>query len=104
VTEFLAFAGVLESAIPIVAIVLVFGIPIVAILSAHQRRMAELMHQRGNNTDAELTREVLAMRREITELRDRVNALTVASDVRPSLSASSSSSAPSQENVREISN
>lgn len=100
-TDSLAFVRIIGSAIPIVAIVLMFGIPIVAILTAHQRRMAELMHQRRGDNEANLAQELLAMRREMSDLRDRINALTLASDARSALSASTSVSPASEVSVHE---
>lgn len=49
------------------AILAVFSIPIVAILTAHQRKMAQLIH--GTQGPRE---EVEALRREVTELRNLV--------------------------------
>lgn len=63
-----------EALVPIFAILMVFGIPMVAILTAHQRKMAELM--RGNQTNdqsANLARELQMMREEVRSLKDQVN-------------------------------
>ncbi|MBX3096517.1 MAG: hypothetical protein KF812_06620 [Fimbriimonadaceae bacterium] len=88
----LAFNRFMDNVLPIISVVLVFGIPIIAILTAHQRKMAELIHQRNSGVDQNLANELLAMRREMSEMRDRLNALTVASDrvQLPPLSATAS--------------
>lgn len=70
----------LKSILPVIPVVLIFCIPIIAILSGHQRRMAELIHQRIPEMDQNVASELLAIRREMSEMRDRLNALTVASD------------------------
>lgn len=67
----------LENIIPLFAIFMVFGIPMVAILTAHQRKMAELYH-RGN--DQQTNAEMLAMRREMMELKQLVHQLTISVD------------------------
>lgn len=71
-----------EEFIGLAAVIGVFGIPIVAILVAHQRKMAEIIH--GNHAQARvvepLLAEVHALRREVSHLRDTVNAAMIASD------------------------
>lgn len=65
----------MEEMIPIVAIVFSLGIPIVAILAHHQRKMAELIH-RGQGGDGEaMRRELGRLAHENEELRRRVNGL-----------------------------
>ncbi len=58
--------------IPIVAIM----IPIIAILTAHQRKMAEIIHSSNPNANA----EVDALRQEVSQLRSLVNQQTIAMD------------------------
>lgn len=66
-----------ELLVPLAAIVLIFGIPIVAILTSHQRKMAELIHGKGGvNTQA----EVHALRQEVAILKDRVNQTLLANE------------------------
>lgn len=73
--------------IPILALL----IPIVAILSAHQRRMAEIIHQnKGHDVSQDhLLAEMRALRGEISDLRERMNQQAIALDTlasRPTLS------------------
>lgn len=54
--------------IPIVAIVMTFSVPLVAILVHHQRKMAEMIHR--NHTQAmQVHPETDALRREVAELK-----------------------------------
>jgi hypothetical protein len=64
--------GVIAMAIPILALM----IPIVAILTRHQRSMAELIHSRHATNPAELE----AIRQEIRELRTILHSQTIALD------------------------
>jgi guanylate kinase len=69
-------AKILGIMIPIIALC----IPIVAILTAHQRKMAELIHSRqGENVDA-LRGRLAQMEMEMQEMRDRVNTAAIAND------------------------
>jgi hypothetical protein len=65
---------ILSLGIPILALL----IPVVAILTAHQRRMAELMHERS--AEPGMARELQALRDEVRELRQRVDHHTIALD------------------------
>ena len=60
--------------IPIAAIMMVFGIPIVAILTAHQRKMTKLIH--GQNkpamVDLNTQRQLELMQAQIGELRGMI--------------------------------
>ena len=61
-----------EILIPLSAIFLIFGIPIVAIWTTHRQKMATLelsMRQQGLSDDA----AIRALKSEVTELRERVN-------------------------------
>ena len=60
--------------IPIVAILAVFGIPIIAILTTHQRKMAELIHggAQTQNDLAPILHEVRSMREEMNELKQEL--------------------------------
>lgn len=65
----------------ILAIMMVFGIPIAAILTHHQRKMAELIH--GKQAEAmqvnpAIMHEVQSLRAEVARLRDQVNSQTLA--------------------------
>lgn len=54
--------------IPIVAIVMTFSVPLVAILVHHQRKMAELIH-RNHSQAMQVHPESEALRREVAELK-----------------------------------
>jgi len=60
--------------IPICALM----IPIVAILTTHQRRMAELIH--GSRQNAISSTELEMLRREVQELKQIVHQQTIAMD------------------------
>ena len=63
--------GELAIFIPIVAIVVGGLIAITTMLTNHQRKMAEILRKDVQNPD--LAHEMGAMRREMAELKDRVN-------------------------------
>lgn len=61
---------------PLICCVLVFSIPVIAILTKHQRKMAEIFHQRhpaDRAVDPNTLVEVAQLRAEVTRLRDLVN-------------------------------
>ncbi len=68
----------LEALIPLVAVAFVFGIPIVAILTSHQRKMAELM--RDQQGGPALLQELQVLRYESAQLRDKVNQMQIQMD------------------------
>jgi len=77
----LFLAGLPDDIAPMMAMVLVFGIPIIAILTSHQRKMAEMFHgRRDQNLDAQILMELQNMRSELTMLKQRVNDVTLAVD------------------------
>ena len=56
--------------IPIIAILVVFGIPIIAILTTHQRKMTELIHRNNPQTVDPLVQQQLAnMQAQIADMR-----------------------------------
>ena len=62
-----------------------FGVPIVWILTSHQRKMAEMIHGRyaGTQNDqamAALIQEVQQLRAEVAQLRDQNNRIAIQSD------------------------
>lgn len=59
---------------------MVFAIPIIAILTGHQRRMAELMHSRHAANQNLQSPEVQVLRAEILELKDLVRQQAIALD------------------------
>lgn len=77
-----------DELVPIVAIVMVFGIPIVAILTAHQRKMAEMFNRQ--HADSAQGQEVAALRHEVAQLRQIVAAQTIALDTLRNQQAQSS--------------
>ncbi|MBL8088301.1 MAG: hypothetical protein JNM85_09580 [Chthonomonas sp.] len=64
-----------DSIVGLASVILVFAIPLVAILSKHQRSMAELMRQQmpghNQNNDA-LQQEIRMLRAETQDLKDLV--------------------------------
>lgn len=81
----MAFLSLFAQAIPIkgddivglVTIIMVFAIPIVAIMLGHQRKMAELYAQRHTQ---EPNADIQALRQEIGELKALVHEQTIALD------------------------
>ncbi len=70
-----------ESLIPIVAIIMIFGIPIAAILTSHQRKMMEMMTQGQTDQSGQaLLHEIHSLRRELESLRSQLNEQTLALD------------------------
>ena len=80
--------------IPLAFILLVFGLPIIAVLTDHQRKMAAILHKGAGNE--ELINELRAVRAELASLQARVNETTIQVDTinnrmaQPSLSAEQS--------------
>lgn len=71
----------MENFIPIVAIMMVFGIPLVAILTHHQRKMAELIHSKGvTEISPVVLDEVQRLRAEVQQLRQELHETTIALD------------------------
>ena len=68
--------GILALMIPIIAIGGGLAIPIVAMMSKHQQRMAELMRQNAHAVDP----RVDALQQQIAELKDLVHRQTIAID------------------------
>ncbi|MCX6361203.1 MAG: hypothetical protein NT029_15460 [Armatimonadetes bacterium] len=54
----------------LVAVMMTFGIPMVAIITSHQRKLAEIQANRPTNQASASTSEIEALRRQIAELRD----------------------------------
>ncbi|MES1228270.1 MAG: hypothetical protein ABUL72_06325 [Armatimonadota bacterium] len=73
-----------DGLLPLLAVAMIFGIPIVAILTAHQRKMTELIHRdKGAVNDqvlGQMHAEMMQMRSEINDLRDRVNQQAIVHD------------------------
>ena len=63
---------------PIIAVVMIFGTPIIAILTSHQRKMAELF--RSQPPGQMVNPETAALREEIRELKELVHQQSIAID------------------------
>ncbi len=68
----------MKDILPFVIPIIIFMIPIVAILTHHQRKMAELIH--GNKGNANTQAEIEVLRQEIQELKQVVHQQTLAID------------------------
>jgi uncharacterized protein YoxC len=66
--------------IGLAAVVLLLGIPIVAILTHHQRKMAELIHAKHNEINPVVIDEVERLRAEVQRLRTELHETTIALD------------------------
>jgi hypothetical protein len=64
----------------IIACVMVFGIPIVAILTHHQRKMTELIHSKHSDVSPVVVEEVNRLRGEVAQLRQQLHEATIALD------------------------
>jgi hypothetical protein len=67
----------MENVLPFLIPLVIFMIPIIAILTNHQRRMAELIHGNRNNAS---NGDIEALRREVQELKQIVHQQTLAID------------------------
>lgn len=65
----------MQDVLPYLIPIVVFMIPIIAILTTHQRKMAELIHRNPNPNG-----EIDALRREVQELKEIVHQQTLAID------------------------
>lgn len=68
----------IEDVAPFLIPIVIFMIPIVAILTHHQRKMAELLHGSRQNTLP--NPEIEMLRREVQELKQVVHQQTIAID------------------------
>jgi hypothetical protein len=66
----------MDELIPIIAVVAVFSVPVIAILTAHQQKMARIFH--GNQPAVQPQNDQLA--REIAELRHTLAQQAIAID------------------------
>ncbi len=69
-----------DEMIAVIAILMVFGIPMVAILTHHQRKMAELIHSRHNDINPVVMDEVQRLRAEVQQMRTELHETTIALD------------------------
>lgn len=71
----------LENIIPLVSVVMIFGIPIAAILTTHQRKMMEMMQKGQQDSSSQmLIHEIQSLRRELETMRNTVNEQSLALD------------------------
>jgi HAMP domain-containing protein len=61
----------------LVAVALIFGLPIVAVLTSHQQKMAAIIHGRNQGQNSG---EMEAMRHEINELKQLIHQQTIVTD------------------------
>lgn len=66
-----------EAMIPIIAIMMVFGVPIIAMLLRHQQKMAELLHSRPQLT---VDPRIDSLQQDMAALKDLVHQQTIALD------------------------
>ncbi len=61
----------------LVAVALIFGLPIVAVLTSHQQKMAAIIHGRNQGQNPA---EIDALRHEVNELKQLVHQQTIVTD------------------------
>lgn len=86
----------LRSLIPLLIPIMALGIPIVAILTKHQRDMAEIFNRRNQGQENN-QHEIVALRQEMSELRELLHRQTIALD---SLASRQTADAELRERVR----
>ncbi|MEI7577866.1 MAG: hypothetical protein WCK51_13310 [Armatimonadota bacterium] len=59
---------------PLIACAMIFGVPIIAILTSHQRKMAELIHGKQGQLPAQ---DLAPIYHELKNLRDSINSLSM---------------------------
>ncbi len=59
---------------PLIACAMIFGVPIIAILTSHQRKMAEMIHGKPGQLPAQ---DLAPIYHELKNLRDSVNSLSM---------------------------
>jgi hypothetical protein len=73
-----------EFLIPIMAILMTFGIPVVAILTHHQRKMAELVRGPQNQQgDVRMQQQLEYLQAQISELRGLIQEHIIKNDLPP---------------------
>ncbi|MBS1725921.1 MAG: hypothetical protein JST51_04315 [Armatimonadetes bacterium] len=76
--QLIPIAGIEPWQMALMVPIIIFMIPIVAILTSHQRKMAELMH--GSRESSLPSAEIDELRRQIANLQSTVSALTISVD------------------------
>ena len=59
---------------------IIFAIPIVAIITSHQRKMAEMKMQMGGKADSSVIEELKALKQQMAELRDTTTRYDISFD------------------------
>lgn len=77
--ELIAFNGIAEI-LPFTIPIIIFLIPIVAILTSHQRKMAEIYQNKNTQADPNLMHEMHQIKAELAQLRQLVGDQTIALD------------------------
>ena len=62
------------------AILLIFGLPIIAVVTSHQRKLMEMKLKLGAQTQATPSREMQDLKRAIDELRDTTTRYDISFD------------------------
>ena|SRR5258708_30436686 len=63
-----------------IAVLLIFGLPIVAIITSHQRKLMELKLRMGTQTQSTSSNELQELKRAIDELRDTTTRYDISFD------------------------
>ena len=69
-----------DEVIAILGMMLVFGIPIIAILTHHQRKMAELIHQKKNEVTPDMGAALHGIAEEVRQMRQELHNQAIAVD------------------------
>lgn len=78
----------------------IFLIPIIAILTSHQRKMAEIIHGNQNVPQGNVVGEIQALRYELAQMRDLMHQQSLAiDDLKRSLPASTMPPIPSDQHL-----
>lgn len=75
-----------ENVAAIIVLIMLFGIPIAAILTSHQRKMAELIHGKGQagEFNHQVLAELQSLRAEVNAMRSQLNEQAIiVDDLRP---------------------
>ena len=56
--------------IGLVAVVLIFGLPVIGILTSHHRKVLELKAKMGGTVDSNVAAELSELKKQVSELRD----------------------------------
>lgn len=84
-TPFLHSFAAVEEIVPVVGMVLIFGLPIIAVLTSHQRKMTELMRGGNQNVDIGVQRQLEVMQAQINDLRGMIQEHIIKTDQTSSL-------------------